>query len=70
MKKPFNWSNMRSLLAESHRLQFAGEDYQAAAIGIADKNGIAYEDEAYTQLMSAPDPGCDCGFCATAPWCD
>jgi hypothetical protein len=57
-----------SLLKESHRRQFAGEDYQYVAISLAESNGITFESEDYTALQSAPDPTCDCGFCATAPW--
>jgi hypothetical protein len=60
----------KSLLAQSHRRQFNGEDFQAVAIDIAEANNIAFEDDAYTQLQSSPDPGCDCGFCAKAPWRD
>lgn len=60
----------KRMLAESHRRQFDGEDYQAVANGIAENSGIAFEDEEYTQLQSSPDPDCDCGFCKTAPWQD
>jgi hypothetical protein len=56
------------LLAESHRRQFNGEDYQAVAIELAEANGIEFEQDEFTELESSPEPGCDCGFCATAPW--
>lgn len=58
------------LLAESHRRQFNGEDYQAVAIDIAESNAIAFEDDDYTVLQSSPDPSCGCQFCATAEWVD
>ncbi len=63
-------SKTQSLLRESHRRQFEGEDYQYVAISIAESNGIAFESDEYTLLQSSPDPGCDCGFCATAGWQD
>ena len=62
--------SLNQLIAQSHRQQFEGEDYQAAAIGIADENGIAYESDAYTSLMSNPSPDCTCTFCRTAPFED
>lgn len=55
--------SIKSLIRQSHEQQFYGEDYQAAAIGLADANGISYESDEYTMLQSAPDPNCDCGFC-------
>lgn len=58
------------LLAESHRLQFSGQDWQTVAIGIAESNGIKFEDDEYKKLCSAPDPDCECGFCKTAEWQD
>lgn len=58
----------QQLLAESHRRQFAGEDFQQVAIDLANRNHIAWESEQYTQLQSAPDPGCGCDFCQTADW--
>lgn len=60
----------KHLLAESHKLQFDGQDYQAVAIGIAESNGIKFESDEFAELQSGPDPGCDCGFCKTAPWRD
>ena len=57
----------KRLLRQSHERQFNGEDYQAVAIDLSESNGIQFED---TELMSGPDPGCDCGFCATADWQD
>ena len=60
----------KHLLAESHRRQFNGEDYQGVAIDIAEGNNIAFEDDAFTELQSSPDPNCECGFCAKADWRD
>jgi hypothetical protein len=60
----------KSMLAESHRRQFNGEDYQGVSISIAESNGIKFEDDEYTELQSSPDPSCECGFCKTAPWRD
>ena len=62
--------NINRLVAESHRRQFDGEDFQAVANDLAERNGIAFEDDEYTRLQSPPDSGCDCGFCATAKWID
>ena len=56
------------LLAESHRQQFAGADYQDVAIVIAEAHGIPFESDDYAALQSAPDENCRCGFCATADW--
>jgi hypothetical protein len=64
MKTP----NLNRLISESHKRQFAGEDYQAVAIDIAEENGIAFESELYTLLQSSPDPICACGFCQKAQW--
>lgn len=52
-------------LAESHRRQFEGEDYQAVAIDLAERTGRDYED-----FDSSPDPECGCGFCEGAEWVD
>jgi len=57
-------------MAESHRRQFAGEDFQAVAIELAERNAILFESDAYTELMSSPDTSCDCGFCEKAEWVD
>jgi hypothetical protein len=56
------------LLAQSHRLQFEGGDFQSVAVNIAGSNGIEYGSDDYAELESAPDPECGCGFCATAEW--
>jgi len=61
---------MTRLVRQSHERQFNGEDWQAVSIDIAQGNGIAFEDDEYAQLNAGPEPGCDCGFCATAPWID
>lgn len=60
----------KHMLAESHRRQFAGEDYQYVAQCLCIEHKFDFESDEYTQLQSAPDPGCDCGFCAKAPWSD
>lgn len=61
---------LRSTLAESHRRQFGGADYQGVAIDLCEANGFTFESEEHVKLESSPDPGCDCGFCETAPWTD
>ena len=65
-----NTAKLKELLKESHRRQFDGEDYQAVAIDLCDGTTIEWEDDDYLALQSAPDPGCKCGFCATAEWQD
>ena len=50
----------KTLIANSHRRQFYGADFQAVAIAIADENNIAYNSDDYTALESAPDPDCKC----------
>jgi hypothetical protein len=60
----------KRLIAESHRRQFNGEDWQAVANDIAEENGIAWDSDEYAQLTYSPTPECDCGFCARAPWRD
>lgn len=53
----------------SHERQFNGEDWQAVAIDLWNELGSPEDnDETFNQLASGPDPGCDCGFCATAKW--
>ena len=56
-----------SALAESHRRQFEGEDYQAVAQDLCDRMDSPTKDD-YLKLSSSPDPSCDCGFCKTAKW--
>lgn len=53
-----------SKLAESHRRQFEGEDYQGVA------NDLADDEEEYDELSTSPHDGCECGFCETAKWWD
>ena len=60
----------RYTLAESHRRQFAGEDYKAVANDLAEKHGFDWESDEYTELQTSPDPGCNCGFCWKAYWAD
>ena len=61
-------------IAESHRLQFDGMDYQRAAHQVNEHVGLSSDNEAdceeFAELESEPTPDCDCGFCATAPWED
>ncbi len=71
MNQPTEQSKVtKSMLRESHRRQFAGEDYQYVAIGIAESNGIPFDGDDYAALQSSPAPVCDCGFCVTAKWQD
>lgn len=57
----------KSMMSESHRRQFAGEDYQAVAQDIADAHpGLS--DDQFNLICESPEPDCDCGFCKTAPW--
>lgn len=63
------WVAGRSVLAESHRRQFNGEDYQAVAQELCDRMKNPRQED-YQELSSSPDPGCDCGFCVTADWWD
>ena len=56
-----------TLISESHRRQFDGEDYQAVAQDLCDRMANPTEED-YQALSTSPDPGCDCGFCATADW--
>jgi len=59
-------------IAASHKRQFDGEDYQRVAVDIATDLDLNPDDEQdfeeYRCLESSPDPGCECGFCATADW--
>lgn len=57
----------KHLIAESHRRQFHGEDFQKVAHDLAERIPNPTEEE-YDLLCESPEPGCDCGFCATAPW--
>jgi len=74
--QPLTYTHMTTrklaqLQAESHRLQFAGADYQATAIDLAEEHGLTFESDAFTMLMStSPSPDCDCTFCRTAPFKD
>lgn len=57
----------KNMMSESHRRQFAGEDWQTVANDIAGRYESLTEDQ-YNLLRESPDPACDCGFCATANW--
>ena len=61
---------LRSSLAESHRRQFNGRDYQGVAIDLCQAYGFEFESEEHIKLESSPSPECDCGFCETAKWID
>lgn len=57
-------------MKQSHKRQFNGEDWQAVASGLTDDVPESLREEAFAALSSSPDPGCECGFCATADWQD
>lgn len=57
------------MLKRSHERQFNGEDWQAVAVDLCHEILDATEED-FNYLSSSPDPGCDCGFCAKAPWKD
>jgi hypothetical protein len=65
-------TSLRALIKESHRRQFAGEDYQAVAHDLANRPSVKLDPdteegaEAWHDLESEPAPDCECGFCATA----
>jgi hypothetical protein len=61
--------NLMRALKRCHERQFNGEDWQAAAIDACNELGTS-DDEDFKFLSISPDPGCSCGFCATAPWRD
>lgn len=66
------WARAKShlgLLAESHRRQFNGEDYQAVQFDLHQRFPEISDDD-LNGLGSTPEPGCECGFCATAEWSD
>lgn len=60
----------KSLLKESHRRQFEGEDWQKVVNEICERNGFKWGEDEYEELATSPEPGCDCGFCKTADWQD
>jgi hypothetical protein len=55
-------------LRTSHERQFRGEDWQGAAIDGWNELGSPDGDDVFNFLSDSPDPGCDCGFCATIEW--
>lgn len=57
-----------SALSRSHERQFNGEDWQRVATELAQDAGVDFESDEYIELSTSPNPDCDCGFCATAPW--
>ena len=62
--------NLKRLIRLSHERQFKGDDYQGVAIDLCTEAGIEYGTDEHKAIESSPEPGCDCGFCATAPWRD
>lgn len=66
-----NATKLNSLIKLSHERQFNGVDWQTAATDLTPDNLPQEErEEVYKKLCEGPDPGCECGFCATAPWVD
>lgn len=62
---------LKRLLRESHQRQFNGEDWQKVAVDLTpDDLPEPEREEIFNKLSESPDPGCDCGFCATAEWQD
>lgn len=59
----------QNMIRRSHERQFAGEDWQAVAVDLWNELENGTDDE-FNELASGPDPGCECGFCAKAPWRD
>jgi hypothetical protein len=59
----------RRLLKEAHQRQFNGGDWQVVAVDLLpDDWPEAEREECFNTLATAPDPGCDCGFCKKAEW--
>ena len=56
-------------LRRSHERQFFGVDWQTAAVDGWHDLGTQSE-EVFNFLCTAPCQGCECGFCAGAPWED
>lgn len=54
-------------LAESHRRQFHGEDWQTVATEIWQSMKSPTESD-YHELCTGPDSGCECSFCKQADW--
>lgn len=65
-----NAEKLKRLIAESHKRQFRGEDYQGVAIDLCEDVGIEWGSPEHQAVESSPEPGCDCGFCKTAEWRD
>ena len=61
---------LNRLIRESHRRQFGGQDFQTVAVDLAAEHDVPFESFSYTAILSGPEPGCECGFCRTAPWRD
>jgi len=55
---------------KSHERQFNGEDWQHVATELTDDVPDDLREEVFSALSLSGDPGCDCGFCATAAWID
>ena len=63
-------NTIKRLVRQSHERQFNGEDYQAAAWDLLQGLEPPPTDDELAEVESSPDPGCECGFCSTAPWRD
>ena len=61
---------MNRLIAESHRRQLAGEDHHYVAQCLCIECKFEFDSDEYTQLQSAPDPGCGCASCTQFSWQD
>lgn len=57
-------------IRRSHELQFGGMDYQAAMWEVGQELEPPPTHDEIIEIESAPDPGCNCGFCATADWAE
>ena len=59
------------LLAESHRRQLEGQDFQKVATDLCVENDFDMESEEcpeYELLETGPDHECDCHTCQTFDW--
>lgn len=63
---------IEDLIAESHRRQLGGEDYQKVATEIGERVGLnldrTNDADLYAELESSPSPGCDCQTCENTNW--
>lgn len=59
-----------AMVRRSHEAQFNGADYQQISWEILQELKFEPTQDEMNELNSSPDPGCECGFCATADWQD